>query len=163
MITDIKPIDALTADDLTANAVWQYTNQDGRGDTFVRPIRKTPVQNLAGRVVGTQVQLENGSRIWALIGNVDVTNPRLTQHFLTISLERDGKWFSLARYHDYDYASRGPVALAQFFGLRVDEVFPIAFDIRKHVRGEPAGLVGSILSEPRERLSRAEIIALAVP
>jgi hypothetical protein len=97
------------------------------------------------------------------LGNVDSENARLNQHFLTISIERDGRWFHLARYHDRDYDSRGPQALAGFLGLKVDEIFPIAFDLRPVARGSPDALTGVVSKEPSERLSRAQIIALAVP
>jgi hypothetical protein len=144
--------------------VWQYTNREGGGDeTYVRPVKRIPVSNLTGKVVGTQVLLANGQTAWALIGNVDPANARLTEHFMTLSVERDETWFTMARYHDLDYPEKGPVALARFLELPVDEVFPIIYDIRRYASGDPAALSGKIRKEPRERLSRAEIIALAVP
>ena len=163
MITELKPIESLTVADLAANPIWEYTNRDGPGETFVRAIKKTPVQTLTGKVIGTQVRLANGIQVWALIGNIDVKNPRLTEHFLTLSIEQGGKWFALARYHDYDYSDRGPKALSRFLGLKIDEVFPLYFDVRRYAHGDPAALANSILKEPRERLSRSDIIALAVP
>jgi hypothetical protein len=60
-------------------------------------------------------------------------------------------------------AESGPEALAQFLGLEVDEVFPISYGIRSAVKGDEAVLQGQIRKAPRERLSRAEIIAIAVP
>lgn len=163
MIENVKPVDSLRVADLQAHPVWQYTNREGADETFVRPVKQVPVANATGKVVGTQVVLANGQRVWALIGNVDPMNAKLTEHFLTLSVERDGRWFTLARYHDFDYAERGPEALARFLGLSVDAVFPIAYDIRQYAKGEPASLNGHIRKEPRERLSRAEIIAMAVP
>ncbi|MGH8018121.1 MAG: hypothetical protein ACREIA_07495 [Opitutaceae bacterium] len=158
-----KRIEDLTEADLLAASVWQYTNSDELGETAVRPIKKLPVKNLTGRVAATRVKLANGSTAWALIGNVDVTNPRLTEHFLTLSILRDGRWFTMARYHDFDAAERGPDALAKFCGLGVNDVFPISYDISQASLGDPAALVGTIEKEPRERLTRAQIIALAVP
>jgi hypothetical protein len=163
MIESLKPLESLTVADLAANPVWQYTNRDGAGETFVRAVKKIPLKNLTGKVIGTQVRFANGSQAWALIGNIDVGNPRLTEHFLTLSIERDGSWFALARYHDDDFAERYPEALSQFLGLQVDEVFPISFDVRGYAQGDPAALAGSVRKEPRERLSRADIIAMAVP
>jgi hypothetical protein len=141
-----------------AHPVWRYK----RG-TSVVPVRQVPVTKLTGKVVGVQVILANGEKVWALVGNVDTSNARATEHFLTLSVEREGLWFTLSRYHDFDYAENGPEALARFLGLRVDEVFPISYDIRQYAKGEPAALSGKIHSEPRERLSRAEIIGMAVP
>jgi hypothetical protein len=69
----------------------------------------------------------------------------------------------MARYHDYDSRQRGPAALARFLGLRVNAVFPITYDIRKFSRGNDAALAGTIQKEPVERLTRAQVIGLAVP
>jgi len=163
MIYDVKPIESLTIADLKAAPVWQYANRDGVGETVVRPISRVPVKNMTGKLVGTQVRLANGTQAWALVGNVDSRKPRLTKHFLTLSIERDGRWFSLARYHDFDYSDRGPNALSRFLGVTVEEIFPIDFDIQQYVEGDPAALKGQIQVEPDEKLSRAEIIAMAVP
>jgi hypothetical protein len=159
-----KPVEQLTVDDLKAFPVWQYTNADEDiGETVVRPVKRLPVTALNGRVVGAQVTLANGSRRWALLGNVDPNNPRLTQHFLTLSVFDQGRWFTMARYHDFDADERGPEAVAAFLGLPTDAVFPISYDVRPYCRGEARALAGTIEKEPRERLTRAQIIALAVP
>jgi hypothetical protein len=131
MIENLKPVESLTVPDLEANPVWQYANSDGVGETIVRPVKKIPVKNLTGKVVGAQVRFANGSQAWALIGNVDVANPRFTEHFLTLSIKHGGRWFALARYHDHDFADRGPEALARFLGIRVDDIFPISVDVRR--------------------------------
>jgi len=82
---------------------------------------------------------------------------------VTLSIERNGQWFDLARYHDIDYVDHGPDALARFLELPVDDVFPITYDVRKYVKGESSTLVGTVPKEPRVKLSRDEIIAMAVP
>ena len=110
--------------------------------------------------MGAQVRLASGSLVWALIGNFDVTIPRATQHFLTLSIERSGKWFHLARYHDVGFAAHGPEALAWFLGLRIDDVFPISVDVRRYVRGDPKALTPIALKEPQERLTDAELKAM---
>ena len=130
------------------------------GETMVQPVEKLPVETLDNRLVGTQVHFANGSRVWALIGNFDVTNPRATQHFLTLSIERGGKWLYLARYHDIGFPAEGPEDLARFLGLHVDDVFPISVDVRRYVRGDPKALTAIVLKEPRERLTREELWAL---
>ena len=129
----------------------------------MRAVKKVPVRSLTGKLIATPVRLANGTGVWALLGNIDASSPRLTEHFLTVSIERKGKWFTLARYHDFDYDKHGPNALARFLGLKVGDVFPSSFDVRDHAQGDPAGLRGVVREEPTERLSRAEIIAMAVP
>jgi len=129
---------------------------------LVRPVKGFPVKNLDGRLIGTKVQLANGREVWALVGNVDAQRPTQNEHFLTLSIEHAGKWFDLARYHDIDFANRGPAALSKFLGLQVDEVFPISVDLRPFAEGIPAALANVIGKEPRERLSEAELIALSL-
>lgn len=151
MMDNVKAVDALTVADLQTFALWQYTSREDADETYVRPVKRTLVANLTGKVVGTQVTLANGERIWALIGNVDTRNPRMTEHFLTLSVEREGQWFTLARYHDFDIAESGPEALSQFLGLAVDDVFPISYDIRSVAKGDEAALQGQVRKAPREK------------
>jgi hypothetical protein len=160
MIENIKPVESLTVADFKVHPVWEYLNDDEIGETMTRPVEKLPVETLENRLVGTQVRLANGSEVWGLLGNFDVTNPRANQHIPTLSIKRGGEWFHLARYHDFDFTSRGPEALARFLGLGVDDVFPITVDVRRYVRGDPAALSAIVLKEPQERLTRAEIFAL---
>jgi hypothetical protein len=159
-LVEMKPVESLTLADLQANPVWKYTNNDEMGETSVRPVKKLPVANLAGKIIGTQVRLSSGLVVWALVGNIDSNNKRLNKHFVTLSLERDGKWFHLARYHDFDFTTRGPEQLAQFLGLPVNDIFPIVYDARKFSQGNPDALTDAIEKEPQEKLSRAEIIKL---
>jgi hypothetical protein len=158
-----KRVENLTVADLEAFPVWEYANEDEKGETVVRPIRRTPVKTLVGRLIGTRIRFANGTGAWATIENVDESNERLTQHFLTLTVFDEGRSFTMARYHDVDRDERGPQALAAFLGLGVDDVFPISYDISQACVGEPACLVGKIDKEPREKLTRAQIIALAVP
>src|SRR5947199_6129775 len=116
MIENIKLVESLTVADFKAHPVWEYLNDDEIGETMVRPVEKLPVESLDNIELGTQVRLANGSKVWAIVGNFDVTNPRATGHFLFLSIERGGKWFHLARYHDVDFASGSPEALARFLG-----------------------------------------------
>src|SRR5450756_442436 len=162
MNENIKPVESLTVADFKAHPMWEYLNDDEIGETMVQPVKMIPVETLDNRLLGTQVRLANGLQVWALIGNVDVTNPRATQHFLTLSIERSGKWFFLARYHDVGFTAHGPEALARFLGLGVDDVFPITVDVRRFVRGGPAALAAIVLKEPQERLTSAELNAMAV-
>lgn len=87
MIENIKSVDLLTAADFQAHPVWEFLNDDEIGELMTQPV-ELPVESLDNRVVGDQVRLGNGSRVWARFGNFDVTNPRATQHFLDISIER---------------------------------------------------------------------------
>ena len=111
-----KPVHLLQVSDLQANPVWQFVASDVPDETYVRPVAGIPVDKLMGRIVGTQVLLANGGRVWALIGNVHPDDPRFTEHFVSLSFECNGQWFHLARYHDFDYVEHGPALAAQGFG-----------------------------------------------
>jgi hypothetical protein len=163
MSSQFKDVDDLTEADLNKFPVWEFLNQDQKSELAVRPVKTTPVKNLDGRVVGTQVRLANGGNVPALIGNVAVNDPHSTKHFLTISIFRSGKRFTMARYHDFDWNRRGPQALADFLEMGIEDVFPISYDLRPLCVGDPAALVGTIEAEPTDKLTRAQIIALAVP
>jgi hypothetical protein len=157
----MKTLELLQVVDFVKNPVWEFFNDDSIGETTVHPVEQLPVGNLNNKIVGTQVELANRVHVWAMISNVDTRNPRSTEHFLTISIERNRQWFNLARYHDVNYAEKGPEALAQFLHLPIGEVFPIAYDITQCATGDPAALTGKILKEPRERLSQAQLITMA--
>ena len=111
----MKPIENLTVSDLSRFPVWEYVTA---GDTAVKSVGDLPVESLQDRVVGTRVQLANGDRLWAIMSGVSLRDPRSTRHFLTLSIEKDGGWFHLARYFDVDYAARAPVSWLTFSGCR---------------------------------------------
>jgi hypothetical protein len=159
-----KPsIESITINEIRETPVWRFASKPRSDETELIPVRKLPCKNLNGRLVGTQVTLADGSLVWSFLGNIDTSNPRLTEHFLTISIESNGKWFHLARYHDFDFAARNPAALAEFLEKDIDSVFPIRYDIQAYAEGDRDTLTGTIEKEPQERLTRAEIIAMAVP
>lgn len=163
MKREVRTVDSLSASDLERHSVWRFVCTDHTDEACVVPVKRVPVNSLTGRLVGTQVTLANGNRVWALLGNVEPNSGRMTEHFLTLSVERGGSWFTLARYHDFDFSERGPDALARFLELSRGDVFPIAYDIRGVVVGSDDALRGFVRESPRERLSRSEIIGMAVP
>jgi hypothetical protein len=156
-----KPAESLDIADLQLHPVWMFVGSDVAGETVVRPVKRLPVANVSGKLIGTKVRLANEKEVWALLGNLKPNNPRMTEHFLTISIYRDNRWFHLGRYFDVDYEARGPLALAEFLALRIDDVFPIAYDVRRLAKGDPAALAATIWKEPRERLTRDELMDLS--
>lgn len=159
-----RPVDSLTAEDFNNFPVWRFTSRESPEETWVTPLKRLPTKQLNGCIVGSQFQLANQTALTGFLGNLDPSNPRLTEHFLTLSVFRsDGAVFHLARYHDYDAVERGPAALATFLSMSLDAIFPIKYDVSHVFAGAPNTLRGIITAEPKERLSRADIIALAVP
>lgn len=155
-----KKIKSLTAGDFADVFIWEYVRG---GDDLVSPVGRGPVENLTGRVVASAVTLANGTKVPALLGNIDVHNKKITKHFLTISILVGTQWFVLSRYHDFDYTTNGPPALASLLGLPVNEIFPITYDISGVVAGgDPSVLRGEVEADPEEKLSKEEVIALAI-
>jgi hypothetical protein len=154
----MKRVEDLTVTDLVEHPVWEYVG----GEPVVVPVTDLPVDSLLNRIVGTQVHLANGNRVWSTLSNVSLRNPRSASHFLTLSIENKGEWFHLRRYHDVDYDERGPEQLAEFLGLPVTSIFPIRFDISDIVSADPLMVRGYVPLEPPEKLSRDELIQLAL-
>jgi hypothetical protein len=48
-------------------------------------------------------------------------------------------------------------------GLSAAEVFPISYDVRKYAKGEANALAGTVPRKPRVRLTKEQLVALAVP
>jgi hypothetical protein len=164
MNAPIHPIGELPYAALVEYPVWEFMPESAdRDETWVRPVPRLPVRSLSGRVVATQVLLANGQSVLALIGNLELEDPAQNDHFLSLSIVKpNGERFHLARYHDTTYKREGPKALAQFLGLSLKEVFPIEYDISSVAKGAAASVKGVFSLKPRARLSRAELIALAV-
>ena len=52
--------------------VWEFVSNDEPDETYVYPLAERPTKSLENRIVGAEVELANGSRVWALLGNIDV-------------------------------------------------------------------------------------------
>jgi len=157
-----KPVSTLRPTHLTRNPISRFVSPDVPDETWVSPISGRRTSSLVGKVVGTNVVFADGTECWALFGNVDPTNAERTEHFLALSLYLNGKWFHLARYHDVDVKTRGPRALAAALERHTSKVFPIRYDWRPFLRGDFPALLGVVRQHPRKRLTRAQVIALAV-
>jgi hypothetical protein len=158
----LKEFDDMDLNDFRVSPVWEFANdRESEGVLPVRPVLDLPARTLSNRFVGTKVCLANGQCLPAIVGNVSESDAYRTHHFLSLNLYK-GKWFCLARYHDIDSEQHGPAALAAFLGLPIQDVFPIAYDIRDHCAGSAAALAGTIEAEPKERLTKGELVKLAL-
>jgi hypothetical protein len=158
-----KLLQDLTKSDFTAYPVWQFITDDEQGEMALKPVKKMPTKNLDGKVVGCQVLFANGSSHTAMLANIDVDNPKRTEQFITLIVEKGGQWFHLARYFDHDFKKHGPDGLCGFMGLKADEVFPVSYDIRKFSGGKSAALLGTFTEIPRVTMARQERMDLGLP
>jgi hypothetical protein len=90
---------------------------------------------------------------------VNLFNARQTEQFLSASVEKDGKWLHLGRYFDPPSVRFNPEKVAEFLGMKVDDVFPISYDLRPHVIGNAPPVFGTIVKDP-QRLTKEERSAL---
>jgi hypothetical protein len=155
----IRRTEDLAPADLAECPVWEYLNY---ADTQVTPVYDIPVSSLIKRIVGTELRLHNGTRRYGILTNVRLNNFRQHEQGLCVWVEKNGKWFELARYHDSDYEKRSHAKLAQFLGLSMDEVYPITYDIAGIATGLSEVIRGVLLPEPRERLSLEQLTKLAL-
>jgi hypothetical protein len=159
-----RRVDTLTAQDFAEYPVWRYTDTDEPDETYLSPVREWPVETVDNCLVGCAVRLASGCELQGFVRSLDLTSPHHNAHFLALSVFRsDGAVFHLARYHDLDAHEHGPASLADFLGLPLAAVFPISFDASHAVAAHAELARGSITAEPAQRLTRAELIALAVP
>lgn len=156
------PLADLTIADLQANPIWEMVEDDSNTDPVVVPIPNVPTDSLNGRLVGSKVKFSDGAVAWAILGNISLTSPKSTRHFITASIHHNGAWFDLARYHDVDYSRRNGDVLAKFLEKPIDKVFPIEWDVSDCAVGDPASLAGTIEYSPSERLSDMELIRLSM-
>src|SRR6185369_15325393 len=102
-------------------------------------------------------------KLFGILGNIDLFDPVSTEHFLTVAVFRpSGESFDLARYHDVDYSRRNATALAAFLAVPVEEIFPMCYDITDVAVGHPDCVRRSIPATPSSRLSKKELIAMAL-
>jgi hypothetical protein len=157
-----RSVDSLKPAHFRKHPVWEFVSDDEPDETYVTPVKKLPVQTLDGRIIGAEVSLANGTRVWATLSNVDTRSPRETRIFLFLSVFLEEKWVHLARPFDFSRKKEGPKQLAKALGLPLEDVFPIRYDIRPWVTGSSGALRGKIEAEPREQPSRAARMAMIV-
>jgi hypothetical protein len=156
-LSSLSPLKLLRA------PVWEFES-DGSEELSVFPVSPLPVSSLDGRFVASHLYLANGQVAIGLLSNLALQHPELNEHFITLSVfGSNSAIFHLARYHDPGWEQRGPSALAQFLGLSIGDIFPIRYDVADVVSGPESVIRGTIQRKPSFHLSRAELIAYAVP
>lgn len=156
------PVEKLTEELFKKHPVWEFCNDDKAGETLVRPVKKLPIASADNSLIGCELQLADGSPVFGFLGNLSLKKKDQNQHFLTLSVFVKGSIEHLARYHDHDFANRGPSWLAKKLRKKEDEVFPISYDLSTLATGDGNCVRGFIPREPKTKLSRTEIIQLAV-
>jgi hypothetical protein len=110
------------------------------------------------------VRLARGDHVQAIISGLEPDNLARSEVFKTLSVWLSGEscWFRMARYFDPWNRTQGPKKLAKALGLSLEIVFPIKFDLTGIFKRKHLGLIGTFLSEPKNKLSKDEIIELSM-
>jgi hypothetical protein len=126
-----KSISDITISDIKKYPVWEYISDEANypDESWIKPVKKYPVETLENRIIGLQVTIANGQKLWAIIENIDFSNDEITKHCISLDLFYNDDWIPLARYYDINYNKYGPQQLADTIGLPIDEVFPIRYEL----------------------------------
>jgi len=155
-----KPED-ITPDDFERFPVWEAAiDLDEVDGTLHRPVKELPVHDLGLRVVGTKVTLANGIEMFAALHGIHLESEYKTRHLMSLSFFHMGGWIHLDRYHDYSLEKNGPEATARKLGLKVSDVFPVKYDVSNFCVGDPGAVAGFVESDPKDKLTRDEILDL---
>jgi len=159
---EAKSLSELSVADFEQFPVWEhvYDEEEYPDETWGIPVTELPVDTLEGRIIGVQIELNNAEQHWAGIGNIDLQDERRTEHLLSISVEKDGVFFPLARYFDVDYDTCGPRQLAESLRLPINAVFPISYDFSHLVRNARISTKREVPQEPAEKLTWEQILEL---
>ncbi|MEX2358995.1 MAG: hypothetical protein WEE51_11765, partial [Pirellulaceae bacterium] len=155
-----KELQSLSIADLKEHPVWRFTDNP-EVEQEIETVHAHSLRDLEGVLVGAKVKFADGSRKWALLENVNRAGKKVNDHFLTITVENQDKWFRLARYHDDEIDDQGPSALAKFLGKKVTEVFPIRYDLRIPLMSDSGRMIGKIEKSPEQPLDSDELKVLA--
>lgn len=143
MTLPVKNMEKLTPDDFSVYPVWEFAlDLEEIDDLAMRPVPKHPVHDLANRIVGAQVRLANGSKLWAGFGNMFLNDPQKTKRALVVSFYIGGEWIPLS--YNVNAEMYGPDALARKLGLKVEEMFPVTYDVSANCVGDKDVTQGTI-------------------
>jgi hypothetical protein len=152
----------LTVADVTNYPIWRFTNANPDDDHEIETVNEHSFRNLSGLIIASEVEFGDSSKHLALHQNVSLGGQKVNDHFLSLTVNRDGDWFPLARYHDVSIEKYGPRHLADFMGKAVSDVFPIKYDLREVLNSDSARLVGFVRETPLSPLTDDELISLSL-
>jgi hypothetical protein len=132
----------LTIQDFKEFPIWEFTNKHESvsrdGELVVMPVTDFPVTTLEGRFIGTEVKLANGNLVWAVLLGINLAKAKPVSSAI---FYRGAETYMLRCLAP---GVSGPEQLAQFLGLRVEDVFPICFDISRLAIGAADAVKGEL-------------------
>jgi len=159
-----KDVGGLNQRDFNRYPVWEF--QVGaeflpwRDETWLSPVKRLPVDSLDNRLVGTRLKLANGQTVRGILGNISLRNARATRQFIDVEISHNGKSYQLQRAASPMHPYLNAQGLADALGLRIEQVFPITYDLSDVAVGDPKVIKGSIEAELPENLSKDDQMKL---
>jgi hypothetical protein len=142
---DLKYSNKLTIQDFKEFPVWEFTAGHEHigpdGELVVIPVRDFPVSSLEGRFIGTEVKLANGCLLMAALLGINLAK---AEPISGMVVYRANETFMFRRTAP---KVSGPEQLAKFLGLRLEDVFPIRYDISQFAIGDAGAMKGEISIE----------------
>jgi hypothetical protein len=123
-------------------------------------VRRLPVRCLGNRVAATTLSLSNGQRLFGTLDNVSLDHPPATRQFIGVSLYVGGNDLQLQRAQTPTFPCVNAPGIVRALGLRVEDVFPLSYDLTGLAVGHAEVIRGTIPAERPERLSGEDELAL---
>lgn len=159
-----KPLEDVTPEDIELCWLWSFVpSKDGR--LWLKPVKINKTDKFFDRLAGCKVIFADGTSCTAFIAGIDLEVPQFSKHNRELHLWIEGRgWFQLAQYFDSAElkASCGDEVLCELLGKRLDEVFPIAFDLRNRAKSDSPCLSGRFEHNPPWGITRQEVMELLV-
>jgi hypothetical protein len=159
-------------EDFFDSPVWRYKAAEhlevGEDESWMLPTLEYPVSDMFGHVVGTQVQLADGSSTWVAIFNTWSTNPEMnekSQSFMFLSDDDRCVWSPSGNHGNTGLV--GAEVVAAFLNRSLESVFPFQYDISAFANGDASVLRRAVASDgspkpddPAEAAMQAALMAL---
>ena len=161
-----KDVGGLTPRDFAKFPVGEYVLATEwipwRDETWVKPVTHLPVDSLANRLVGTTLSLANRQRFFGVLSNISVRHVRATRQFIGVEIFHERKSYALQRAQSPMIPYLNAAGLADALGLRIEQVFPISYDLSGIAVGDAEIIKGSIEAEIPEELTEEARMKLIV-
>ena len=164
-----KPIATVTEAEFRRFPLWRYTLDEraNEDETWASPIRLLPPLKLSAKspaglaCIATDLRFADGSTHFGLLSPLSGV-AELDEQATTVSVFFAGARLDLAGYYDVETDRLSPNDFAKQLDRRIEQVFPISYDVSKFFGGPPSKWRGMVFERPQRPLSREEYIDLIV-